>query len=118
MRVDAAELDWVEVTDDGRRLCLRLRDPAGRAVSVSLPVDRVNAVLTAVPRSSTELLAGSAGQVFALDSWSLAHGQDGLVLTLHLADGAQITFAMKPWQLAAMASLAGQAPARDRTRLH
>jgi hypothetical protein len=118
VRVDATELDWVEVTDEGRRLCLRLRDPAGHAVAVSLPLDSVNAVLTAVPRPPSDLLAGSAGQVYALDSWSLAHDQQGVVLTLHLADGAKIAFAMKSWQLAAIASLAGQATAPERTRLH
>lgn len=112
-RIDAAELSWVEVTDDGRRLCLRLRDPSGRAFSVSLPLACLNSVLAAVPPFAKELLADKR-QVHTLDSWSLGQDRDGLVLTLHLADGAIIAFAVKPWQIAAMASLAGVAPQPSR----
>ncbi len=116
MRIHAAELNWVEITDNGRRLCLRMRDPAGHAVSVSLPVECVNKVLTAVPRTTNELLAGGVEQVYAVDSWSLGQDLHGLVLTLHLPDGARIAFAVKPWQISAMASLVGldMSPGRDR----
>jgi hypothetical protein len=99
-RIDAAELTWVEVTDDGRRLCLRLLDRAGQAAAVSLPVDCLNAVLAAVPQPAT-------GPVHRLDGWSLAVGEHGLLLTLQLPDGARMTFAVQPWQIAAIASLAG-----------
>lgn len=106
LRIDAAELSGVEMTDDGRRLCLRLRDGAGRQASVSIPVDSVNTVLSAVPRAASEL-PGGAGQPYTLDGWSIASADHGLVLTLQLPDGASIAFAVLPWQIAAMASLAG-----------
>lgn len=93
-----------------------MRDPCGGAVSVSLPVESLNTVLTALPRTANDLLAGGTDQVFTLDSWSLGQDQHGLVLTFHLPDGAKIAFAAKPWQLTAMASLAGQgiSPRHDR----
>jgi len=116
VRIHAAELNWVEVTDNGRRLCLRMRDPAGHAVSVSLPVECVNRVLTALPRTAGELLAGGVTQIHSVESWSLSQDLDGLVLTLHLPDGAKIAFAVKPWQISAIASLVGPdiSPRRDR----
>ena len=70
-RIDAEELSWVEITDNGRRLCLRLRDRVGHPASVSIPVDSVNAILTAVPRSADELLQGGATEIYKLDGWSL-----------------------------------------------
>jgi hypothetical protein len=117
-RIDAEELSWVEITDNGRRLCLRLRDRVGHPASVSIPVDSVNAILTAVPRSADELLQGGATEIYKLDGWSLGWNAAGLVLTLQLPDGAKIAFAVKPWQIAAIASLAGQPPARRGSRLH
>ena len=108
VRIDAAELSRVDVSDDGTRLCLRLRDQAGKAASVSLPADCLNAVLTALPRGVLEEACGGQGPVHRLDGWSLRQAEHGLLLTLSLSDGASITFAVKPWQIAAIASLAGQ----------
>jgi len=117
LRIDAAELSGVEITDDGQRLCLRLRDRAGRLASVSIPVDSVNTVLSAVPRAASEL-PGGQGEPYPLDGWSLASVDHGLVLTLQLPDGATIAFAVRPWQIAAMASLAGLEAAPRRGRLN
>jgi hypothetical protein len=118
VQIDATELSSVEVVDDGRRLRLRLRDQDGRPAAVSLPVACLNTVLTALPRSADDLLAGGQGQVHRLDGWSLGQDADGPLLTLHLPDGARITLAIKLWQIAAMASLAGQAAAPPLGRLH
>ena len=118
VRIDAIELTRVEVIDDGRRLCLRLRDRAGCPVSVRLPVECLNAVLTAVPQSRSQWLTTGQAETHTLDSWSLDQGEHGLILTLHRADGARVAFAVKPWQIAAMASLAGHGPALARGRLN
>jgi hypothetical protein len=115
-RIDAEELSWVEITDNGRRLCLR--DRVGHPACVSIPVDSVNAILTAVPRSADELLQGGATEIYKLDGWSMGWNAAGLVLTLQLPDGAKIAFAVKPWQIRAMASLAGQPPAGRGSQLH
>jgi hypothetical protein len=118
LRIDASELSHVEITQDGQRICLRVRDGSGRAASMSLPIECLNTVLTAVPRTDKDLLAGAADQVYKVDSWSLGQGEAGLVLNLHLPDGTKIAFGMTSWQLAAMASLAGTAPGTGRARLH
>jgi hypothetical protein len=118
LRIDASELNHVEITHGGQRICLRVRDGAGRAASVSLPIECLNTVLTAVPRTDKDLLAGAADQVYRVDSWSLGQDEAGLVLNLHLPDGTKIAFGMKPWQLVAMASLAGASPSPGRARLH
>jgi hypothetical protein len=106
-RIDATEVSQVDITDDGLRLSLRLRDREGQHASVSLPIGCLNTLLTAVPRSASDLVA-SHDAIHLLDGWSLDRTDDGLLLTLRLPDGAHITFAVKPWQIAAMASLAGQ----------
>lgn len=103
-RIDAALLDWVEVSADGRRLRLRLSDAAGHAASVSLPVESLNAMITALPRTPGIVPDGA---VHRLDGWSLREQDEVLLLTLRRPDGVATTFAVKPWQLAAIASLAG-----------
>lgn len=118
VRIDASGLDHVEITRDGQRVCLRVRDGEGRAASLSLPIDCLNTLLMAVPRTSQDLVAGAADQVYPVDSWSLGQDGAGLVLTLHLPDGAKITFGMKPWQLTAMASLATVDQGAGTARLH
>ncbi len=118
LRIDASELHHIEISRDGQRICLCVRDDAGRAASMSLPIDCLNTVLTAVPRTDKDLLAGAADQVYRVDSWSLARDEAGLVLQLHLPDGSKIAFGMKSWQLTAMASLASASPAALGSRLH
>jgi len=114
-RIEAAELNRIEIIDGGRRLCLSVRDAAGRPASMSLPIECLNAVVTAVPRSDRDLLADAARSVHRLDSWTLRDEGAGLVLTLHLPDGARIAFGVKPSQIAAIASFAGcsSVPNRD-----
>ncbi len=117
-RIEAAELNHVAISDNGQRLCLSVRDADGRHASMSLPIECLNAVLTAVPRSDQDLLADAGQRVHQIDSWSLRDPGAGLVLMFHLSDGAQIAFGVKPWQIAAIASLAGCSLAPRRDRLH
>jgi len=117
-RIDAAELNWVEVSDDGQRICLRMVDRAGRPATVSLPVACLNTLLSAVPRSASNLLRDGHGKAHPIDSWSLGQDKNGLALTLHLPDGASITFAVMPAQIEAMASLIGHVGGNRRSRLH
>ena len=91
---------------------------SGRPASVSLPVACLNAVLSAVPRDAADLLRQPRGAAHPVDSWSLGQDKDGLALTLRLPDGAAITFALRPAQLEAMASLIPHIGNRRRRRLH
>ncbi len=117
-RIDAAEVTGVELTDDRRRLRLRLVDEAGRPASVSLPVASLNEVLAAVLRGGKEPSTQAPGSIHTLDSWSLRQGEHGLLLTLHVPDGGRVTFAVQPWQIAAIASLAGQGDGPRSVRLN
>jgi hypothetical protein len=65
-RIDAAELDSAQLSPDGSRLILLLRDAAGRNVSLSLPVDCLNTILTATPRQV------DPDGAYSLDTWSMA----------------------------------------------
>jgi hypothetical protein len=101
-RIDAAELDGIRLSPDGSRLVLLLRDAAGQKVSLSLPTNCLNAVLTAVPR------ADEAGAMHAVDTWNMTateNGQD-MILTLHTPEGMAISFTVKPWQVQGMATVA------------
>ena len=75
---------------------------SGQTVSFSFPACWLNTMLNAVPdrpRPDT---------VHPLDSWSMdrvGNGQD-LVLTLRTPEGQAVSFAMKPWQVEGMATIA------------
>jgi hypothetical protein len=100
--IDAAEVLSVRLSRDRTRLVLMLRDAAGQTVSLSLPTQCVNAMLTAVPQQM------EAGALHALDTWSIepiGNGQD-VVLTLRTAEGQAISFSAKPWQVEGMATIA------------
>jgi hypothetical protein len=101
--IEATELMGVRLSSDGTCLRLRIRDQHDQAVTLSLPVGWLNAMLSAMPQSGE----GDAA-VHPLDSWSmdrLGDGQD-LVLTLRTPEGQEVSFAMKPWQVEGMATIA------------
>jgi hypothetical protein len=114
--IEAAELDSVLMSEDGRRLRLRVRDQAGRTVRFWLPVNWLNSILKALPRCS------GGGVVHPLDSWSMdrtPNGQD-LVLTLRTPHGEAVSFAIKQWQVEGMATIAtyGSTPGAARRTVH
>jgi hypothetical protein len=100
--IEARELIGLRLSSDGTCLGLRVRDQTGQTVTVSLPVGWLNAMLNALPQTC------GPDTVHPLDSWSmdrLRNGQD-LVLTLRTPEGQAISFAMKPWQVEGMATIA------------
>jgi hypothetical protein len=103
-QIEVSELHCIEVAQNGKTICLRVRDRDGRAASVRLPVACLNAVANAIPRPESELINKTSPH--EVDSWSLAPCLTGLILRLNLPDGARIAFSIQPWQLAAMASVA------------
>jgi hypothetical protein len=114
--IEATELIGLRLSSNGKSLRLRLRDQNGSTVSVSLPVCWLNAMMNALPRSA------GADTVHPLDSWSMdraGNGQD-LVLTLRTPEGQAISFAMKPWQVEGMATIAtyGRSGRTSPTTLH
>ena len=98
--IEATELISVLVSTDGTRLRLRVRDQDGRTVSFSLPTRWFNSILNALPRAS------EPERVHPLDSWSMDRSGQDLVLTLRTPEGQAVSFAMKPWQVEGMATIA------------
>jgi len=100
--IDAKELLGVQLSRDRTAIRVRVRDRSGETVSISLPICWLNALLDAMPRSS------GPEAVHTLDSWSmdrLGNGHD-LVLTLRTPEGEAVSFALKPWQVEGMATIA------------
>jgi hypothetical protein len=100
--IEATELTDLRVSADGKHLRLRVRDQNGQSVSLSLPVCWLNSLLNALPHP------GLTGTVHPLDSWSIDRVSNGeqLVLTLRTPEGQAVSFAMKPWQVEGMATIA------------
>jgi hypothetical protein len=102
VKIDADQLAEVRLSTDGKRVLLALLDDAGQKVSLSLPADCLNALLSVVPRCA------EPGAVHKLDSWSMGVAENGqdLLLTLRTPEGLAISFALKPWQVEGMATIA------------
>lgn len=111
--IEATELIGLRVSDDGKLLRLRVRDHNGQVLSLSLPACWLNAMINALPQ------APNPDMVQTLDSWSMDRVSNGqhLVLTLRTAEGQAVSFALKPWQVEGMATIAtygasGRSPGR------
>ena len=109
-RIDA-ELDGVRLSPDGSRLILLLRDTSGQKVSLSLPTECMNAVLTAAPEPA------ACGTVHAVETWNMAPGAPGqdMVLTLCTKEGLVMSFTIKAWQAEGMATVAAHGSTRSGT---
>lgn len=106
----------VRIASDGDRLLLRLRDPAGQRISLSLPTSCINMILRAMPRVAEN------GTVHPLDTWSMVAAENGqdLILTLRTPQGRAVSFVARPFQFEAMATVAMHSHAHPPTakRLH
>jgi hypothetical protein len=102
VKIDASQLAEVRLSADATRVTLTLLDDTKQKIQLSLPVDCLNAVVSAVPRRA------EPEAVHRLDSWSMGVAENGrdLLLTLRTPEGAAISFALKPWQVEAMATIA------------
>jgi hypothetical protein len=100
--IDGTELIDVRMAPDGKHLRLRLRDQSGQALTFSLPACWLGKMLNALPPSS------GTETIHPLDSWSMDRAPDSqdLVLTLRTPEGQAVSFAMKPWQVEGMATIA------------
>jgi hypothetical protein len=101
-KIDVDQVTEVRLSSDGTRVTLTLLDQAGNKVLLSLPTGCLNSLVTAVPRQV------DPGSVHRLDSWAMETTDDGgdLLLTLRTPDGVAISFAVKPWQVEGMATIA------------
>ncbi len=102
IEIDAEKLSEVRLSADGTRVNLIVLNPLGQKISLSLPADCLNAVIDAMPRRA------DPGVVHRLDSWSMNAADNGadLVLTLRTPEAVAISFALKPWQVEGMATIA------------
>jgi hypothetical protein len=109
VKIDADELTEVRLSADGTRVLMSLRNDRGDQVSLSMPACCLNAVLSVAPRHA------EPGSVHRLDNWTMAvadNGQD-LLLTLRSPEGLAISFALKPWQVEGMATIAAHGNTRQ-----
>jgi hypothetical protein len=102
VKIDASQLTEIRLSDDASRVTMTLLDASGQKVLLSLPANCLNAVVSVVPRKA------AADVVHRLDSWSMGLAENGqdLLLTLRTPEGAAISFALKPWQVEGMATIA------------
>jgi hypothetical protein len=102
VKIDAAQLAEIRLSADATRVIMTLLDAAGQKVSLSLPVNCLNAVVSVVPRQV------APDVVHRLDSWSMGVAENGqdLLLTLRTPEGVAMSFMLKPWQVEGMATIA------------
>jgi hypothetical protein len=102
VKIDADQLTEVRLSADATRAILTLLDNAGQKISLTLPTNCLNAVLSVVPRHA------EPGAVHRLDSWNMGVAENGqdLLLTLRTPEGLAISFTLKPWQVEGMATIA------------
>ena len=102
IKIDADQLTDVRLSADGARVLLTLLDEAGQRVSLSLPANCLNEVISALPHQA------KPDAVHKLDSWNMGVAENGqdLLLTLRTPEGLAISFALKPWQVEGMATIA------------
>jgi hypothetical protein len=102
VKIDADQLTEVRLSADGARVILALLDDAGQKISLSLPINCLNAVLSVTPRHA------EPGVVHKLVSWNMGVAENGqdLLLTLRTPEGLAISFTLKPWQVEGMATIA------------
>jgi hypothetical protein len=114
--IGATELLDIRMAADSASVRLRVRDAAGRITLLSLQTCWLNDMPNVVPSRSRD------GRVHAVESWSVERGEagDALVLTLRTAEGQAVSFAMKPWQVEGIATLApqGRSGHRHGTTIH
>jgi hypothetical protein len=99
--VEAIELLNVRVVHEDGSVRLRIRDQNGQPLTVALPAHWLDAIVTALPWPPT------SNEARPLASWTMDRTSgDDLLLTLRTPDGQAVTFTMKPWQIAGMATIA------------
>jgi hypothetical protein len=108
VKIDADQLTEVRLSPDGTRLLLTLLDDAGQRISLTLPASCLNTMLSVAPRHI------EPGSVYRLDAWNMGVAENGqdLLLTLRTPEGLAISFALKPWQVEGMATIATYGSAR------
>jgi hypothetical protein len=102
VKIDANQLTEARLSGDGTRVILALLDESGEKISLSLPVNCLNTVLSAAGRQA------EPETVHKLDSWNMGVAENGqdLLLTLRTPEGMAISFTLKPWQVEGMATIA------------
>jgi hypothetical protein len=113
--IDAAELISVRLMHGDGRIRLQMRDQNGHPRTVAIPAQWLDAIVSASPAPPC------GGEARPLASWSLDRTNgDDLLLTLRTPEGQAVTFTMKPWQIAGMATIAtyGSADPPQKGSLH
>lgn len=113
--IDAAELISVRLMPGEGRIRLHIRSQNGQPRTVTIPMQWLDAIVSASPAPPC------GAEAHRLASWHLDRtADDDLLLTLRTSEGHAVTFTMKPWQLAGMATIAtyGNADPPQKGSLH
>jgi hypothetical protein len=102
VKIDANQVTEARLSADGTRVMLVLFDATGQRISLSLPANCLNAVLSVAPRYA------EPDAIHKLDTWNMgvAENDQDLLLTLRTPEGLAISFTLKPWQVEGMATIA------------
>jgi len=99
--IDAVELISVRLMPGERRIRLHIRNQNSEPRTVTIPMQWLDAIVNASPAPPCE------AEARRLASWHLERTNgDDLLLTLRTPEGQAVTFTLKPWQLAGMATIA------------
>jgi hypothetical protein len=124
--IEAAALTAFDVTADGGRVQIHVRDVADQPGTLSLPFETLAQLMMTMPRMAREAFRArfsdeSLRIVYPIGNWKIEScAQPGkLILTLTTSDGFEISFALDGSDCAALTDGLAQAPAAaPRVPLH
>jgi hypothetical protein len=109
--IEVGELGTCAISADGSGVRLNLIDAEGRETSVSIALDKLQALALTIPGILAEARAAAHGNpaaqpVHAVKAWTVEDGTQGrVILTFMTADHLQVAYAVHEDQVHKMADL-------------
>lgn len=117
--IEASALTTFEVTPDGARVRLHVRDGEGRAGMLSLPAETLLQLIMTLPRMAEQVFRrrfrdDSLRVVYPVGGWTIEGSSEPgkLILTLRTPDGFEVSFALDRGDCAALTEGLSKAPAK------
>ena len=115
--IEAAALTTFDVTPDGERVRIHVRDVADQPGTLSLPFETLAQLMMTMPQMARQAFRARFGDeslriVYPIGDWKIEScAQPGkLILTLTTSDGFEISFALDGRECAALTDGLAQAP--------